>query len=150
MNGEAECIACTQARFLVACLPISRRYGLKLYKCSSCGSSLLLVSRITLSKRQTIRPSRSRRLHSMDEMVIAARESSLSRCGTVVPFESEGRATKQLREIRQWTSQEEKQFRELLRQDRTAVEIASALGRTRGAIYSRIQRFYRQQTRKKN
>jgi hypothetical protein len=149
MNGEAQCTACTQARFLVACLPISRRYGLKLYKCTSCGSSLLLVSRIILSK-QTMRPSRSKRPHSMDEMVIAARESSLSRCGTVLPFESEGRAMKQLREIRQWTSQEEKQFRELLRQDRTADEIASTLGRTRGAIYSRIQRFYRQQTRKKN
>lgn len=44
---------------------------------------------------------------------------------------------------RRWTSDDEKKFRNMLDAGKTADEVALELKRTRGAIYSRLQRLYR-------
>jgi len=46
MNGEAGCIVCSRARAVVAVVPIARGYALKIYECSSCHSTLHLVTRV--------------------------------------------------------------------------------------------------------
>jgi DNA-binding CsgD family transcriptional regulator len=48
---------------------------------------------------------------------------------------------------RQWTSGEENKLRDLLAGGKTADEIAVALGRTRNAVYARLQRIYRMRPR---
>jgi hypothetical protein len=55
MNSEAECLMCCRPRLLKALVPVARGYGLKLYKCADCGSSLWLVTsvpEILLSKQR--------------------------------------------------------------------------------------------------
>jgi len=44
---------------------------------------------------------------------------------------------------RPWTSDEEKKLDDLLKAGKEAAEIATALQRTRQAIYARLQRLYR-------
>ena len=47
MLGEAYCISCSTARALIAVAPVARGYGLKLYECPCCHSTLRLVTRVT-------------------------------------------------------------------------------------------------------
>jgi hypothetical protein len=49
---------------------------------------------------------------------------------------------------RRWTSEDENKFRSMLDAGKTPDEIAVELKRTRGAIYSRLQRLYRMRPRK--
>jgi hypothetical protein len=47
MHGEANCIVCSRARALIALVPVARGYGLKVYECPCCRSTLHLVTRVT-------------------------------------------------------------------------------------------------------
>ncbi|UPK40120.1 helix-turn-helix domain-containing protein [Bradyrhizobium sp. 186] len=50
-------------------------------------------------------------------------------------------------EIRPWSPEEEAQLLALLDQGMTATELGERLGRTRQAVYGRLQRFRKQQGR---
>jgi DNA-binding NarL/FixJ family response regulator len=48
---------------------------------------------------------------------------------------------------RRWTRAEEKQLRDLLDAGMTAAEVAAKLGRSRQAIYARLQHIYRKRNK---
>lgn len=72
MNGEAGCLVCSQARVLKALVPVAKGYGLKLYECASCGSTLWLVSRVfdpISIKQQHGRPRRQTPSNTMESVI---------------------------------------------------------------------------------
>jgi len=50
---------------------------------------------------------------------------------------------------RRWTPAEERQLRDLLDAGMTAAKVATKLGRTRQAIYARLQHIYRKRNKTK-
>lgn len=76
VNGEAGCTLCSQARVLKALIPVARGYGLKVYECAGCRSSLLLVTRVaklSMLKKTRAKSSRRKKLKVTDAALKQAR-----------------------------------------------------------------------------
>ncbi|WP_271565317.1 hypothetical protein [Bradyrhizobium sp. CCBAU 11386] len=80
MNGEAGCMLCNQPRVLKVLFPVGKGYELKLYECTSCGSNLRLVTRVSkLSpKRQRGLSPRGTRFKTIDAALKRAARAAVA------------------------------------------------------------------------